>query len=70
MKCNGLEGTNRLTDNKKKKTTGQQQGALAGNIPALEHKVCAAALWPEPHRGGRIEYESIVFSCATANGYR
>jgi hypothetical protein len=36
MKCNGFEGTNRLTDSKQKKTTGQQQGAFASNISALE----------------------------------
>jgi hypothetical protein len=48
MKCNGFEGTNRLTDSKKKKTTGQQQGAFASNISALEHKVCAAASCQSP----------------------
>jgi hypothetical protein len=48
MKCNGLEGTNRLTDSKKKKTTDRQEGALASNISALEHKVCAAALCQSP----------------------
>jgi hypothetical protein len=48
MKCNGFEGTNRLTDSKKKKTTGQQQGAFASNISALEHKVCAAAFCQSP----------------------